>query len=646
MIAEKHSKTDAIIKQYWEDKKQLAQVVELIQHYGAHLQRDLPHFPNRAGMKQSVRIAGESGSGKSRVVGRGFVWQAFLHQQPVVMMDPVGPGIDNVLDKFMRVSVALPPEYRERLWQRIRYVDVGATDYVTPKPLYERRYPGETLAQAANRLLAIIKRQDANLADAPVMGWNALYEVGIYSGMIAVALSRQVDFVADLIRRPEHYQAELTQALETYPELEPAVAYFRALKDLSPEQRSRKTGSFANKLIPFLTDPIMRAIFSHAERGIDWAEVERQKLIVLLDYRHVRDPDQKQFHLLWDTLDFIEYAENRGTAGRGREIMFVIDEVTDLLGQRSGRGNSLLADDLEKLITRISRNYGINTVILHQNLTQIAEKRIHNALMQMGTQMVGQISNPDERDFLARHFITYDPHKVKKEEKVWMGISSEPFYDPVPYLFRGATFYMDHVSTRTTPTVIDTRTVEYTPQEQFLQMADTIGGLGPSQFVARAASAEGGHTGACAILKFTEFDKGQYPDETLIAPLRQALKARTGIPIEKIQEEEKTRKKLYTQQEQSGSSIENVRDMSKNGNGGNTSRKNRRKSRQKAAKLNNNEVTAHANARNNLPNNVSAVPAADQPATRVRQPARRVVEDDFWDFIEDKKGDAPNAPRS
>ena len=80
---------------------------------------------------------------------------------------------------------------------------------------------------------------------------------------------------------------------------------------------------------------------------------------------------------------FIEYIKLRRMGGRDREVVFCIDEVTQLLGQRTQEGHSILAEDLEELVAVLARNDGVNAVIAHQNLSQVDE-RIRNVLLQMG----------------------------------------------------------------------------------------------------------------------------------------------------------------------------------------------------------------------------------------------------------------------
>ena len=168
------------------------------------------HFSNAAA-KLGLALIAAPGTGKSRLLGRIFGYAAVKQRKPLVMIDPTGGSIDNLLDVIAR----LPLAWRQAIWPRLTYVDVGARDYLVPPPLYYRLGAQDTLFEIANRFPAILKRQDPDLQSAPILGWNALYECAIHAGMIATALGRQVDFVADLVMRPGSYKEELKQILES-----------------------------------------------------------------------------------------------------------------------------------------------------------------------------------------------------------------------------------------------------------------------------------------------------------------------------------------------------------------------------------------------------------------------------------------------
>jgi len=213
--------------------------------------------------------------------------------------------------------------------------------------------------------------------------------------------------------------------------------------------------------------------------------------------------------------------KQRGMAGRGNEVTLIIDEITAMLGQRTHHGHSILAEDLEELIAVLARNYAVNPIICHQNLSQIDE-RIQNVLMQMGNQLIGQLSNPEDAMRVAQQLFRYDPFWVKKTENVWHTIT------PLPILsfFGGPSYPFPHV--------IDKKLIEYTPQEQLLMWINKILDLDRFQFFAQIATGEGGKKGSVKKITLANLDKEQYPQEELLAPLRSALAKRDGISLAEI----------------------------------------------------------------------------------------------------------------
>lgn len=476
------------------------------------------HFISHKALKQGTHIVAGPGAGKTRFLGRLLAWLHLVQGKSLVVFDPTGGVVDNLFDKIIR----LPPKHQQAVWQRIVYIDVGAKHSVFSSPFYYRLSEDDTFFEIANRFPAVLKRIDPELTGAPILGWNSLHECLIHAGKLAAAGQRQLDFVADLIEQPIQYKGLLRELLAEYPELQPDVEYFRALMDpTSSALREKKTGSARNKLLPFLADPIRMATYAGKKNRLNWKKLINQHKVVLIDYRHQLDPDHLQFDLVWHLKGFMDAIKDRGMAGRGHEVMLIIDEVTAMLGQHTHNGHSILAEDLEELISRLGRNYGVNTVITHQGLYQVDE-RIQNVLMSMGNQLIGQLSNPDDCVRIARQLLRYEPLKVKKTENVWHSVT-EPLllqlmkgdYGPVPK-------------------VIDKRTIEFTPEEQILDIVNRLLSLGRFQFIAQTVTGEGGQRSAPKKIHITRLDEDQYPIEEILAPLRRALTKQYGIPLQKV----------------------------------------------------------------------------------------------------------------
>lgn len=480
-----------------------------------------------AAFKNPTRLVAGPGSGKSRWLGRVLGWQVLVRHQPQVIFDPTGGVIDNLVDKIMRC----PPALRRKLWPRLVYVDVAATDYIVPSPLYYRLRPTDTLSEIANRFPDVVTRIDPALAGAPILGLNALNEAASHGGRIAAALGKQVDFMADLLDRPRLYKAELRDALTAYPELEGAVAYFREMMDPNSNGlRDRRTGSLRSKLLPILADPTMLAAFAAPARGVDWEQVVDQGLTVLLDFRNEVDSARRQFKIVWWFRDFLSYIKTRNTAGRGREVFFIIDEITQLLGPKTGDGLSILAADLNELLAVYARGFGANVVVAHQNLTQVSEA-VRDILNQCGNQIIGNIATPDDAYYLARYFLRYDPYAVKKREPVWMSVPQTSAHG----------FLLNY----SWPEIIDERVVEFTPEEQLLQLAKKFY-LPRFQFLVRPSSGEGMISNKLYRMSIARLDAGQYPDAEAVQQVLAHLRRKDGISLETLLVEIRSRRKTET----------------------------------------------------------------------------------------------------
>ncbi|MFN8495573.1 MAG: hypothetical protein U0350_48720 [Caldilineaceae bacterium] len=482
-------------------------------------------------------LMGGPGSGKSRVAGRFIGWSDFINGSPLVMIDPTGGTIDNFLDKLIhlpyilhdQLHMHLPDAVYEQLWERIQYVDMSRQDVIVPFPLYYRLTTDESLYVTAQRFLDVVRRIDVALQEAPIEGFNALYKVGTYTGMILAALGLQITEAEDLIRHPDRWKARFEQAQAAYPEVRPAVEFFREFAT-KPELRTRRSEAFLTKILAFSADPSMAAIFGATTPGIDWTQVIAKRQAVLLDFRGELSFELRRFKLLWCLTYLVTFLKQRGFAGRQAPLSLFIDEVTQLLGFRT-QEQAMMAEDLEELISVVARNYGVWLTIAHQSLTQL-DQRIQSALMRMGTQMIGSTPDPDDALYLARQFLKYDPYWVKKTETVWMTLPENVAAQTLPWLWKSQEALVSAmVSDRPMPVPIDRRTIEFTPEEQTLLLANQFQHLGRFQFLTRRAATEGQITGSLHLLDIARLDQSLYPDEAQMVAVRRRLHQRSGTPL-------------------------------------------------------------------------------------------------------------------
>ena len=454
---------------------------------------------------EKLHQMGEAGSGKSRFLGRVLCWLRFRYCHPQVILDPTGGTIDNFFDKLIR----LPRERQEQLWPRVRYVDMsGKGGYVVPFPLYHPLSPNDSLFDVSQRFLEVVRRMDVHLDKAPILGLNALATISTYTGMLLTALGYQITEAESLIRRPEEWEGRLERALSITPEVQPAVEFFRDYIK-NPKERARQSNTFLTKIMPFIAEPTMRAMFGASEPGIDWDEAVKKGYTVCLDFSKELNAERRRFKLLWCFRSLTDYFKLRGAAGRKQPVGFVIDEVTQLLGFGAGE-QSVMAEDIEELVSVVARNYGVAPLcIAHQNLPQLNSERIQKALMTMGTQMIGVQSDPESALLLAQYFHRYDPYLVKRYEPVWMSDMFGPF-------------------------VVDHRPVDFTLEEQATLNSYGFMNLGRFQFIVRPAVGEGDKQGQLRRVSIARFDPGIYPNAEWGTHARQLLMQRDGRPVEEV----------------------------------------------------------------------------------------------------------------
>jgi hypothetical protein len=452
----------------------------------------------------SIDLVAGKGAGKSRLLGRAIAWQDCYTGVPLVILDPHGQTLDNLLDKLLR----LPEGKREEMAQRILYVDMaGASGYVFPWPLYYRR-GSESLFDIASRFVAVIRRLDPALESASIEGYNALYRVAIPLGMVLAALGWQITEAAEFLGNPQFRAAALRQALNLTPEVAPAVEFFRSeYPEWSQARGGANLTSLRTKLAPFSLDPHMRAMFG-GTGGINWQEVVDEKLTVLLDFRHEVNFEHKRLKLLWVYQHFMEYVLSRG-AGRHTPISLIIDELTYLL-DFSTQGVNLLEKDLNELINRVARNCSLWVTLCRQEEWQVSEFT-QKTLATCGTHIYGVTTDAEGAEARARRHVRFDPYKLKERERVWMsgGMRNSPF-------------------------VVDYKNIYFTAEEQHLLNSYRFMDLPTFHFLVSLPKKEGSPSHTLYPISLEQHDLGLFVDEARVAACRRFLSQRCGRPQEAI----------------------------------------------------------------------------------------------------------------
>lgn len=463
------------------------------------------------GRSMGIMVVASRGAGKSRLLARLIGWLDFIRGIPLVVLDPNGALVDNMLDKITR----LPPDLQQRVFPRLRYIDTaGVEGQVVPFPLYYRA-DRETLYAIAQRYLDVVSALDTSLSKAPILGANAVWRTGSNVGMVLAACNLQITEAEDLLQDSTRWQSSIREALQMYPELAPAVEFVNHLSELrrsKPQEYSFQVDSFLTKLIMFKLDPVMRATFGASSRGINWEEVVQRRLAVLIDFRNENDAQRMKFKLFWIFSDLIEYIRRRGP-GRHRQLSIIFDEVTYILPSRETE-NDVMTAYMNELVNRLARNNQVWLTLALQELHSVSEQ-IQKTLMTMGTQIIGSTTNPRTALELAGRFFPYDAYLTKKTEPIYvMGM------------------------------VADYRTVEFSKDEQRELNSHQFLRLPRYHFLVGVSKTEGTMPTSLTPVSIERIDRNQFVNAELVSKLRQILVKRSGRQVSNILAEIESRKRM------------------------------------------------------------------------------------------------------
>lgn len=456
-----------------------------------------------------IHIMAGKGSGKSRMMGRMIAWLDYVRGVPQVIFDPHGPTIDNFLDKVTN----LPREMQVKAWSRIIYVDMSArSGYVVPFPLYYR-IGNEGLYEVSQRFLNVVRKIDPFLQTASIEGWNPLWRAGTYTGMLLSALGMQITEAEHLLVKPEVWKEVIGREVLENPDLESAADFLNDLDKMDARLRNRKIESFLNKITIFSLDPTMRAMFGSSLPGIDWHKVMLNGITVLFDFRHEHDLERRRFKMVWAFNYFLDFVRHR-EAGRHKPIGLIIDELTSLFSLQA-LSNELFGADLDELINVIARNYSIWLTIAHQEMFQLTE-HIMKSLMTMGTQILGVTTDPDAAIQMARIYHKYEPYWIKKYIPTWASVEG-------------------------IPQIVDYTTEEFSLEEQIAMHSRKFFDQERFHFLIKTASGEGSVVGKLRPVTIENFDRGLYPDQSLLNETMAWLLEKNGLSIDKVLEEIRAR---------------------------------------------------------------------------------------------------------
>jgi hypothetical protein len=394
----------------------------------------------------------------------------------------------------------------------------GRDGYVVPWPFFYRLGHERSLWEIAERYVQVIRKSDPSLITRPIMGWPPLHKIGVYSGMILAALGYQITEASQLLQHPEQWEDRFRQAEERYPTVAEAVIFFREYRHLRKAERERLITAFGEKLFPIALDRRLQALFGAGQPGINLNDVQRNGIIVLLDWRYVLDTDMKRVQLLWVVSYILEWIKTRGRSQT--PFGLILDEFPQMTVKVSA-GENPIAADFDTLIHAYIRSSQIWLTIGLQSPLQLDEQ-LQQTVLSLGTLLVGQAPTMEAARLLADCLYLRDPYWVKH---------FRPISDPLP---RGVI--------ERSPWYQQPKEPQYMPLDQQTEVfAQRIRHLQQYQFFLRPAVDEGTIGTEVYPISIRTIDHGKFPEQRLLQPLRTKLAAKAGRPVADLIREQAAR---------------------------------------------------------------------------------------------------------
>jgi hypothetical protein len=479
-------------------------------------------------------IPAGKGAGKTTLLGE-LSCQVFQKGYPQVLFDPLGTLAPAFLFRAVRFLQHVPQALHRRFWERIRYVDLGARDVVTPFPIYYSG-TGYSLYEVAERFLNVLEISNPALVTTAPISWPQMRRLGVYTGMVLASLGLQLTEARSLLFTTLQWEqsGKFAAAIRRCPEAAEAVAYFREeYLPLSRTEKGRVRSSFLDHIFPLTVAPQLRAVFCASTPGIDWQDVEQKGQTVILDFRNVRNPQTKRFAMLWVFVTLYEFLKQRGRKDFPFGLM--IDEFAALTQQVTS-GENPLALMLDEFINQYMRNNQIWFTCAFQSLNQLDE-HLRNTVLSLGTYCIGKSANMEEARVLADALSTHNPYRVKRYHNVWGKMD-------LPPVRPGRITFDDNEAGY----FVLEREPQYMELAEQLELsAQKINHLRLFEFLLRPATREGEVSQSVipisieGLVTDTETGEFLFPERALVDRLRAGLAARDGIPIQTIQKEQEAR---------------------------------------------------------------------------------------------------------
>jgi hypothetical protein len=492
-------------------------------------------------------ILGAPGAGKTILLSLLLLGH-LIRGLPGVVLDPLGTLSDAFLFRLLWFLSEYPPGDDEFLWQRLRYIELGG-DAITPFPLYYQRN-GESLWDAAMRLITVLERANPQLVTQSPLTWPAARRLAVNAGMLVTAMGYQLPKMQELLFNTSEWEqsGKFQEAINRNPKATDAVSYFQNYYLLLPRSEQRRiAGTFLDQVYPFLQNPQLRAIFcGRSTPGIDWEEEEAVGRIVIINAKGIPNQTSRSFSLQWLFESLYPHLKTRGR--RQTPFVLLIDEFAHLSAVGTAE-NKPLADLFDELLAQYARNNRVFVTAALQSVDQVSE-RLQQTLFRLGTLITGRAGSVREARVIADHLVRKDINRVHHYKKVWGK------HDPPPFFSRARDSYEDALGTaRLTNAsypyfVLDLEPAHMPLETQTEDHADMIQQLQPLEFLCCPVRSEAARSPDVSSLSLhdavTDPDTGEdiFPDPDrdarLLAQIQHQLAACSGVPIAEILKEQES----------------------------------------------------------------------------------------------------------
>lgn len=377
-------------------------------------------------LSRGVGISGNPGTGKTTSCARIAMDYARMNTTyPLIIYDASG----SLTDEFVKIMMALPPEERDRILDRIILDIPGHEDYVLAKPMFHRAYglPEEELVQKAVSILEELNHEI--IQQTPIMA-TAIR-------VTAPELFRLISVIRDdegagwqiteakklLIGHPDDPKNQLKIALQRFGGLAPSAKWYlenEVAVTLSPASRESRLGTLITSL-GIIESRSLRSRYGHHSPGITYREIIDKGLIYIISGEKLTNQEKAQGWVFWDEFTSLRAVINQRMPHDPDEkpVFLIIDEVYKLFEIKG------MAKALGQISTYF-RSRKLMPMIIIQAFWQLDEL-LQKQYWNLGNLVTFQMDNFDDAHTLSQQLFKYIIEEKKYESpKEGLNPTAEP----------------------------------------------------------------------------------------------------------------------------------------------------------------------------------------------------------------------------